>query len=325
MDVRDNCFERNRYETEAYSSKMWWLCSERKYSVSFHAAARISFCAFEAACVSSPLLSGEHCISQFRNRRPSIWRDLCAPEMLLWYSISQTHRGFRDKQRRRRSANFDTADRLAFERSNTHPAYYGGYAIALSKQWGESHGLQPVQYANGMSDFTNSLSEVINSAYEADDLPDLYVNDILRRLSFIKPLRGLMRRRFQDTWINVQKNFHDEREWRFVLPQSALDALQFDSVIANPKKLRMMEVWLGSTDILNVKRHVLRGWSSHSTIFDIWSSPRFRLESNWLKRFWHFLQKAFPPANQRTSAKACWSAKYLYWTKSERTGSYGPK
>ena len=23
MDVRDNCFERNRYETEAYSSKMW--------------------------------------------------------------------------------------------------------------------------------------------------------------------------------------------------------------------------------------------------------------------------------------------------------------
>ena len=26
---------------------------------------------------------------------------------------------------------FDTADRLAFERSNTHPAYYGGYAIAL--------------------------------------------------------------------------------------------------------------------------------------------------------------------------------------------------
>lgn len=132
MDVRDNCFERNRYETEAYSSKMWWLCSERKYSVSFHAAARISFCAFEAACVSSPLLSGEHCISQFRNRRPSIWRDLCAPEMLLWYSISQTHRGFRDKQRRRRSANFDTADRLAFERSNTHPAYYGGYAIALS-------------------------------------------------------------------------------------------------------------------------------------------------------------------------------------------------
>lgn len=136
---------------------------------------------------------------------------------------------------------FDTADRLAFERSNTHPAYYGRYAIALSKQWGESHGLQPVQYANGMSDFTNSLSEVINSAYEADDLPDLYVNDILRRLSFIKPLRGLMRRRFRDTWINVQKNFHDEREWRFVPPQSALDALQFDSVIANPTKLRKME------------------------------------------------------------------------------------
>ena len=158
---------------------------------------------------------------------------------------------------------FDTADRLAFERSNTHPAYYGGYAIALSKQWGESHGLQPVQYANGMSDFTNSLSEVINSAYEADDLPDLYVNDILRRLSFIKPLRGLMRRRFRDTWINVQKNFHDEREWRFVPPQSALDALQFDSVIAR------WRVWLGSTDILNVKRRVLRGWSSHSTIFDI--------------------------------------------------------
>ena len=50
-----------------------------------------------------------------------------------------------------------------------------------------------------------------------------------------------MRRRFRDTWINVQKNFHDEREWRFVPPQSALDALQFDSVIANPTKLRKME------------------------------------------------------------------------------------
>ena len=47
-----------------------------------------------------------------------------------------------------------------------------------------------------------------------------------------------MRRRFRDTWINVQKNFHDEREWRFVPPQSALDALQFDSVIVNPTKLQ---------------------------------------------------------------------------------------
>ena len=51
----------------------------------------------------------------------------------------------------------------------------------------------------------------------------------------------LMHRRFRDTWINVQKNFHDEREWRFVPPQSALAALQFDSVIANPTKLRKME------------------------------------------------------------------------------------
>ena len=136
---------------------------------------------------------------------------------------------------------FDAKDRLAFECSNTHPAYYGNYAIALSKQWGESHGLQPVQYANETSDFTNSFSAVINSIYKTDDIPDVFADDILRRLSFMKPLRGSMRRRFQDRWVEVQKNFHDEREWRFVPPQDALDVLHLDCVIANPAKMRLMQ------------------------------------------------------------------------------------
>lgn len=40
----------------------------------------------------------------------------------------------------------NATEKLEFARKNTHPDYYGPYAVAFSKEWGENNYLQPVHY-----------------------------------------------------------------------------------------------------------------------------------------------------------------------------------
>lgn len=141
-------------------------------------------------------------------------------------------------------------EKMVISKNNTHPDYYGEYAIAFSKGWGESKNLQPVHYLNYKSKYTTEFSALFTKVLEEDNLPEEYVNDIISRLSFIKPLRGKMKRKnprnrnfgkYKD--IEFYKNFHDEKEWRYIPNSSVLKNLNLDSIIANKRILeRIVEI-----------------------------------------------------------------------------------
>lgn len=126
--------------------------------------------------------------------------------------------------------------------NNTHPDFYGTYAVGFSKNWGEKHNLQPVHYLNEESSHTREFSRVFGSVLQADDISDEYADDMLNRLSFVKPLRGIMKRQVQkmdkkDVTVEFWKNFHDEKEWRYVPDSSDLVECQIERIIANPYML----------------------------------------------------------------------------------------
>lgn len=131
------------------------------------------------------------------------------------------------------------AERFEIEQRNTHTDFYGKFAIALSKKWGENHRLQPVQYINENAALAEGLSKAFSEVWASDGPPDSYADDILNRLSFIKPLRGPMKRQYKRVnrkpiTITMQKNFHDEQEWRYVPDSDILSQVKMERIIANP-------------------------------------------------------------------------------------------
>ena len=134
-------------------------------------------------------------------------------------------------------------EKLILKKNNTHPDYYGKFAIAFSKSWGEDKYLQPVHYLNENSIYTVEFTKLFDSVLNADSIPDEYVSDILNRLSFVKPLRGIMKRTISRNNKNVSiefyKNFHDEKEWRYVPNSTVLSAAKIERIIANPNILNL--------------------------------------------------------------------------------------
>mgnify|MGYP001388102992 CR=1 FL=1 len=121
------------------------------------------------------------------------------------------------------------------EEHNTHPDLYGRYAIAFSKVWGENNELQPVHYVNDKSYFTTYFSKLFTKAMSRKHLPNYFSADIMGRLSFMKPLRGIMKRQtINHKTVEVYKNFHDEREWRYLPKIKELEKLKLEPIIANP-------------------------------------------------------------------------------------------
>lgn len=135
--------------------------------------------------------------------------------------------------------NLNSDEKADLEKNNTHFAYYGEYAIAFSKSWGEKKNLQPIHYLNKDSIYTKDYSSLFNTIINSEDLPADYAQDVLNRLSFIKPLRGIMQRRIKrldSSFVTVElyKNFHDECEWRYIPNSELLTSLNIESIIANP-------------------------------------------------------------------------------------------
>lgn len=137
-------------------------------------------------------------------------------------------------------------EKAELEKNNTHFDYYGKYAIAFSKSWGEANGLQPVHYLNRDSQYTKGFSSLFEKILEDEDIPEQYSDDVLNRLSYIKPLRGIMKRKVtrkgaNDIDVEIYKNFHDEREWRYVPPTETINSLGMQNIIANPNKLPLKD------------------------------------------------------------------------------------
>lgn len=135
-------------------------------------------------------------------------------------------------------------EKIKVSTNNTHPDFYGTYAIGFSKKWGEQNGLQPIQYLNEKSEHTREFSRVFENVLQADDVSDEYADDMLSRLSFVKPLRGIMKRQVQkkdkkEVTVEFLKNFHDEQEWRYVPCPEDLQEYDLERIIANPYMINL--------------------------------------------------------------------------------------
>lgn len=146
---------------------------------------------------------------------------------------------------------------IKFEISNTHPDFYGKYAIAFSKSWGERNNLHPILYLNPNCSFVKEFTVFFNNAIDAKDLSEEILKDILNRLAYMKPIRGSMKRfinykKFSTIYSNepiegkmeieFSKNFCDEQEWRYVPNLKELNnsnlKTNLDIIIANPSILQ---------------------------------------------------------------------------------------
>lgn len=119
-----------------------------------------------------------------------------------------------------------------------HMKNYGRYGIGLNKTWGIQNGIQPIHYINTASvlrsDFSLVFHKALNLTSEELASTSTYNNYLLTNLLFMKPLNGKMMR----DGVYLEKNFHDEREWRFV-PNLNIAATELPFVIPqeqlNPK------------------------------------------------------------------------------------------
>lgn len=92
-----------------------------------------------------------------------------------------------------------------------HMDKYGEYGIALTKEWGLTNKIQPIQYINENSFLYTSIQKLYENRHDPNnklDYQDLFHNI----LGFIKPISGKMPK---DDGV-VTKNFHDEKEWRYI-------------------------------------------------------------------------------------------------------------
>ncbi|MBQ9927331.1 MAG: hypothetical protein IJO65_05095 [Lachnospiraceae bacterium] len=116
--------------------------------------------------------------------------------------------------------------------NNTHPDYYGKYAIAFSKMWCIDQNLQPVHYVNSEAEFARDLKKVLEYAISQEDLEDVFFDDVINRLCYLKPLCGEMVRTLKSgKTVHISKNFHDEKEWRYVPKLEDLEKVKKGRVI----------------------------------------------------------------------------------------------
>ncbi|MCK5015621.1 MAG: hypothetical protein KAS32_01000 [Candidatus Peribacteraceae bacterium] len=87
-----------------------------------------------------------------------------------------------------------------------HLEFYGDYGIGLTKEWGQRNGLNPIIYLSKNSLVCKYLQNSLTKAHSPED----FIN-IFELMSYTKPCKG-------ETIHNgksEEKNFYDEREWRY--------------------------------------------------------------------------------------------------------------
>lgn len=114
---------------------------------------------------------------------------------------------------------------------------YGKFGIGLSKTWCENKGLQPITYLNNYSKSKKELSYLMNKGlatlHDNLNLDEEFFDYVLNNLRLSKPLTGVMQMDGQ----SVEKNFHDEREWRFIPDFSDVEMGDFFNDATMPNKM----------------------------------------------------------------------------------------
>jgi hypothetical protein len=143
---------------------------------------------------------------------------------------------------------------INFQKLIPHVQFYGCYGIGLDKKWGISKGIQPIQYVNKNSilceDFTYIFTNSLRRISEDYEAVEEYSNFLLTNLLFMKPIYGDMYRQKE----YIKRNFHDEKEWRFIpkidkedglpliVPQTQLNPTAYNSYSEGIKKYT--KLWL---------------------------------------------------------------------------------
>jgi hypothetical protein len=129
-----------------------------------------------------------------------------------------------------------------------HMDKYGPYGIGLSKKWANRKGLNPVFYVNKHCDFTSNfiaaieqirkqISSISDPTRHSSAL-DSY-NEIVNSYRYIKNYEGDLVRKNGITTRNYR--FANEREWRYVPPQSAASSIQIplDKITTDEQKAEL--------------------------------------------------------------------------------------
>ncbi|MBQ3414927.1 MAG: hypothetical protein IJH39_06195 [Clostridia bacterium] len=110
-------------------------------------------------------------------------------------------------------------------RLSEHVGYYGQFGIGLNKNWGIRNGIQCINYINSNSAIRKDFTHIFNKAMNEENLDsniDEYNNFLLSNLLFMKPIAGQMLRNGKYD----NKNFTDEKEWRYVPQITEEDKIQ---------------------------------------------------------------------------------------------------
>lgn len=114
---------------------------------------------------------------------------------------------------------------------------YGKYGLGLDKKWCEERGFYPISYINKSSskcsDLSNLLNKGLDALYKRLTYDEDFYNYILNQIRLSKPLTGHMIMGEED----IKKNFHDEREWRFLPDLSQVSMEDFINDATMPKKM----------------------------------------------------------------------------------------
>ncbi len=101
---------------------------------------------------------------------------------------------------------------LPLSNMKEHLQNYGNYGLGMDKSWGIRQGLSPILYLNPSSDFHTHLHKVCDLVLESNIGNYEVLAEVMELYSFIKPPKGKSFRNGK----YIEKNFYDEREWRFV-------------------------------------------------------------------------------------------------------------
>lgn len=109
-----------------------------------------------------------------------------------------------------------------------HMEFYGYYGIGLDKDWGIKKGIQPINYLNLQSNLLVDLNRAFKYAYYGDETAsneaeEILVTFLLKTILYSKPVQGKMLRKGSIE----TKNFHDEKEWRYLPNEEDLVDLPF--------------------------------------------------------------------------------------------------
>ncbi|EUJ32302.1 hypothetical protein MFLO_07157 [Listeria floridensis FSL S10-1187] len=114
---------------------------------------------------------------------------------------------------------------------------YGKYGIGLEKEWCEEKGLQPITYLNENSESKRLLQTALNRSFELEYNGNLdpsieeYLDCIITQLALSKPLKGTMKKGETE----IFKNFHDEKEWRYLPNLSDTTMPSFKNDVLDPE------------------------------------------------------------------------------------------